>query len=208
MALDSLNAAAAAAILSQAKVDSATKTRGVIVSAFVPGPLGVAVRVIMARNARSLGGAGGGGGGGTPGTNLVMVPDVVTGHIKAGAATDMLTAKRLVADPEPTFGDDADIGFVVAQDPPAATRVPLDSEVTIFVGAGKPPPDTTDTDLDTDLTNKINQAVTTLTAKLNEIENKISAMGGGSGATGTTGATGATGATGSTGATGDTGGKK
>jgi len=160
MALDGLNAAAAAAILSQAKVDSATKTRGVIVSAFVPGPLGLAVPVIMARNARRLGGAGGGGvgGGGTPETNLVMVPDVVTGHLKASAVTDMLTAKRLVADPEPTFGDDADIGFVVAQDPPAATRVPLDSEVTIFVGAGKPPPDTTtDTDLDTDLTNKINR---------------------------------------------------
>src|SRR5215475_5543762 len=99
MALDGLNAAAAAAILTQAKVDSATRTRGVIVSAFVPGPLGLAVPVIMARNASRTGGGGGaGGGGGSTEPELVVVPDVSTGRLSASEATDKLKARRLVAD--------------------------------------------------------------------------------------------------------------
>jgi len=205
MALDGLNAAAAAAILNQAKVDPATKTRGVIVSAFVPGPLGLAVPVIMARNAAKRRGGGSGTGGTTdskPAPSLVTVPDVSAGRLSAKDASARLRTFRLVAIEAQTYGDDADQSIVVGQDPQPGALVPLDSEVTVFIGAGVPPPDTEDQDLDQDLTNKMNKlaqdSTKLISDKLDAIQQTLSGGAGATGATGTTGASGATGTTGGT----------
>jgi PASTA domain len=191
MALDGLNAAAAAAILNQAKVDSATRTRGVIVSAFVPGPLGLAVPVIMARNAAKMRGAGGGGGGTTTEPGRVVVPNISTGRLTVDQATARLKGLRLVADPEPSYGDDADKNVVIGQHPEAGRRVPLDSQVTIYVGAGVPPADTTtESDLDKDLTAKMNKlaqdSTQAITAKLDSMQTALTTAIGNISTTGST----------------------
>lgn len=178
MALDGLNAAAAAAILTQAKVDSATRTRGVIVSAFVPGPLGLAVPVIMARNASRSSGGTGGGGGTTTTPDRVVVPDVSTGRLSVDQATQQLKSLRLAADPRSSYGADADKNVVIGQHPEAGRRVPLDSQVTIYVGAGAPPSDdSTESDLDKDLTAKMNKlaqdSTQAISAKLDNMQTAL-----------------------------------
>jgi hypothetical protein len=154
MPLDGLNAAAAAAILNQAGVDQATKTRGVIVSAFVPGPLGLAVPALLARNAPS---EGGGGAQVRRRIGSVQVPNVI--GQPADAATTSLKNSRLVAIQRLSYGSDADAGKVVEQQPPAGRTVALDSRVIVIVGAGSlPPPAPTDADLEKDITDKIDNS--------------------------------------------------
>src|SRR5438876_10284348 len=107
MPLDGLNAAAAVAILNQPKIDKATRTRGVILSAFVPGPLGLAVPVILARNARKSG--GGGVVPPTPAPDQVVVPDVSsTRELTVKQATEKLTSFRHVAGEVETYGEGGD----------------------------------------------------------------------------------------------------
>ena len=144
MALDGLNAAAAAAILNQAGVDQATKTRGVIVSAFVPGVLGLAVPFVLARNAKPSDPAGG---------NRVQVPDVSSEGLSESEATRELAARRLrVKKVVKVYGDDNTAGTVIGQQPAAEDIVALDLTVTLTVNVGAVPPE------GRDLTRKLGRA--------------------------------------------------
>src|SRR5215469_14989264 len=96
MALDGLNAAAAAAILNNAGVDDETRTRGVVLSAFVPGPLGLAVPLILAQQNPAQGGGGGVPAALPPPTDVVVVPDVSTAHPAVDAAEKLLMNRRLI----------------------------------------------------------------------------------------------------------------
>src|SRR3954454_21963300 len=92
MALNGLNAAAAVAILNNARVDDETRTRGVILAAFVPGPLGLAVPFVLAQQA-------GASVTGTDGTDTdvreSVVPEVV--GLSPEDAKDKLNRAGLVA---------------------------------------------------------------------------------------------------------------
>src|ERR1700730_3301816 len=156
MALDGLNAAAAAAILTNAGVDSETKTRGVIVSAFVPCPLGLAVPLILAQQNPAQG--GGGSVPALPPPDNVVVPDVSSAHQAVADAMAALKKDRLVRVQMAAFYDVAP-DHVVSQDPPAGRLVRLDSAVSIVVSAGAPPAqDAPPGDIDADLTKKIDEA--------------------------------------------------
>ena len=141
MALDGLNAAAAAAILNDPKIDGATRTQGVVVSALVPGVLGLAVPLVLAQNSGvTLGGSGAGSGGGAAASNTTTVPPV-TG-ISSDDAQKRLAGDRLTAVLTSVYSAEAKETMVVAQSPAAGTPVPLNSAVTLSVSIGPPPPPT------------------------------------------------------------------
>jgi len=173
MALDGLNAAAAAAILNNAGVDDETRTRGVILSAFVPGPLGLAVPLILAQQNPAQGGLGGVPA--LPAPNDVVVPDVLNEPVDDAMAA--LMKDRLVPVQRSTYSD-ANAGTVVKQEPEVDTIVSLGSRVTVWVSAGPPPAgDVPPGDIDADLTDKINAAEEKLEGKIDDVntalENKI-----------------------------------
>lgn len=163
------NAVAAFAILNSPNVSQDQKILGVGSAAVINGTLGLVAPALIAQQATSRGGGGGAAGG------LVDVPDVSSAHPAADAATKTLQGDRLVAvlDDTSTFSNEVTKGLVISQDPPAGSRVPLDSTVTIVVSRGAPSPAVTEADLDTDLTNKIESAKTELEGKIDDARTEL-----------------------------------
>jgi hypothetical protein len=159
MALDGLNAAAAAAILNQADVDQATKTRGVIVAAFVPGPLGLAVPVILARNATSEAGE--------VGPRSEAVPRVVGEQVHR--AIDLLMEKKFDVVVDQGYSDKANAGYVYMQRPEEGKKAKPGTAITIFVNDGEPSSKITKKDL----LKKLGNLQTVLVDTIDEAEARI-----------------------------------
>jgi len=184
MALDGLNAAAAAAILNDADPD--TRTQGVVVSALVPGVLGIAVPLVLAQQEGLVGGA-------APrpapvarrGPSPVVVPNVV-GMTQVAAGTS-ITGDRLEMRVLEAASNEVAKGQVVDQDPPASRVVREGTTVTITVSSGPPEPGDEPADIDADLTaklkkmeadlvGKIDASATAMNAKLDAITAAISKL--------------------------------
>ena len=172
MVLDGVNAAVAVTVLNKPDIPPAVRTRGIVLAAFVPGILGMALPFVLAR--QSSGGQSGGNSGGTKssgGAEDVFVPDVSGMHLDRAAAVLLLAKADLVPGTDVhAFSVDVDPNKVITQDPAAGTRVNLGSAVTLTVSDGQPPPRPAPVDIDADLTAKIQAVRTDLDARMDKLQ--------------------------------------
>jgi hypothetical protein len=169
MALDGLNAAVAAAILNKAQPD--VRTRGVVLAAFVPGALGLALPFVLSRQSDP----------GTPTptpvptTEGVIVPDISSTRMDVKSATARLELAGLVVAPAVrAFSLDLTRDQVISQNPSAGTAVTLGSTVTLTVSDGPLPPKAVLVDIDAAaLTTKIQAVQTDLDGKIDALQTQI-----------------------------------
>jgi hypothetical protein len=160
MALDALNAAAAAVVLNNA--DANTRTQGVVVAALCPGALGLAVPLVMAQQ----GGLGAAAPRAAAGPRLVAVPDV-SNAANPDAADARLTADGLAPRRVLVYSNEIAQNTIISQDPAPNSIVRVGSTVTVRVSQGVLPQPPAQVDVDADLTNKINAARDDIEAKMN-----------------------------------------
>jgi hypothetical protein len=137
MPFEIINFAAAQAILRNQNVDPGTATRSSLAAGLLPGVVGLALPLIIARNNQQPRAAENGGGM----SKLTKVPDVTAAE-NFEAARELLSDAGLAARRELAFDPDHPKGTVVAQDPEAGSYAPLQSEVKVVVSNGpRPLPD-------------------------------------------------------------------
>jgi eukaryotic-like serine/threonine-protein kinase len=124
MALDTLNAIGAFAILNPRPIDAGQKVVGIAGAALLPGIVGLAVPLIIAQRAGSTG----------IGQGKVAVPDL-RGNAQADA-TNKLQQLQLTAQVSNAASLDAEKGDVVAQSPAAGTLLNSGATVAIVIGSG------------------------------------------------------------------------
>jgi beta-lactam-binding protein with PASTA domain len=142
MALDTINAISALAILGPRRIDNRQKVLGTVGATLLPGIAGLAVPLIIAMRATGQsGGPSTGGGsvtGGASATGMVAVPDL--GGSDQALAITSLNQLQLKPQVNTATSTDAQKKKVVSQDPPPGRLVRAGTTVTIVAGSGVPQP--------------------------------------------------------------------
>lgn len=177
MSFDTTNLVFSLLLLRQRKVQRNRALAASVGASLIPGPIGLAFPLLVARKGAGGGGGGGGifgGGGGTTGVIdrgdvFVKVPDVV-GENEADAVQAVQKADLSPVTNTTFTTDDAIVGTVVDQDPAADKFAQVGSEVNLVVAQKREP-------TESDKEDAILAAVKDVASKEDQILAKIGGAG-------------------------------